>query len=179
MRRRVLDWIIALIASAVCILVVTYWREQWWLAMIAGFFAVLFFVLGVLDDGRRRLTTSTNRGKESVGRLKQVVLLSEEEQELTSWHLYGRTSLVIGRDEGENQVDINLGNVTYAGFIDIEHAVLNYANGHWYIEDLHSENGVKVKKYDDTRQYKLATDKPCRLGPGDIIYIAQTKLQVR
>ena len=179
MRQRLFDWIIALIALAATILVAVYWREQWWLILLGGGLAIVFFVLGYQDRGRQ-LKTSAGREKERrVGHLKQVVLLSEEDKTLTSWDLFGRTSLVIGRDEGENQVDINLADVTYAGFIDIEHAVLNYANGHWYIEDLHSENGVKVEKYGDRRQYKLATDKPCQLHPGDIIYIAQTKLQVR
>ena len=179
MRQRLFDWIIALVSLAICILLFTYWREHLWPIVLSGGLAVLFFVLGCLDRGRRLATSSKQASQGSVNRAKQIVLLNEDDKELTSWDLFGRTSLIIGRDLGENQVDINLADVTYAGFIDIEHAVLNFAGDHWYIEDLHSENGVKVQKRGDERQYKLATDKPCRLDIGDVIYIAQTKLQVR
>jgi len=150
-----------------------------WLIVLTAALALLFFVLGHRDQGRYLITSDARSNQGSVGRARQLVLLNEDDKELTGWDLFGRTSLVIGRDVGENQVDINLGDVTYAGFIDVEHAVLNYAGDHWYIEDLHSENGVKVQKRGDNRQYKLATDKPCRLDIGDVIYIAQTKLQVR
>jgi len=173
------DWIIALVGLALCILVVVYWREWIWLAWLAGGIAALFFVLGCLDRGRRMLTTSEQVTRDVAGRAKQLVLLNEDDNEISRWDLTSRISLVIGRDVGENQVDINLDNVTYAGFIDIEHAVLNYANDCWYIEDLRSENGVRVQKCGDARQYRLAPGKPCRLDVGDAIYIGHTKLQVR
>jgi len=158
---------------------VVYWREQMWLIVLTGGLALLFFVLGCRDQGRYLITSDVQSNQGSVGRVRQLVLLNEDDKELTSWDLFGRTSLVIGRDVGENQVDINLDDATYAGFIAKEHAVLNYAGDHWYIEDLHSENGVKVQKRGDDRKYKLATNKPCRLDIGDVVYIAQTKLQVR
>ena len=179
MRQRLFDWIIALVSLAVCVLALVYWPEQRWLWLLAGGLAVLFFVLGCLDKKRRLVMTSSQVDCGPEDRAKQLVLLNEDDRDLTGWDLFGRTALVIGRDVGENDVDINLADVTYASFIDIEHAVLNYSNGHWYIEDLSSENGVKVQKQGDDRQYKLATEKPCRLDLGDIIYIAQTKLQVR
>ena len=56
------------------------------------------------------------------------------------WDLYGRTAMLIGRDVGENDVDVNLDNTVYAGMIDVEHAVLNYTAGSWYVEDLNSRN---------------------------------------
>jgi len=150
-----------------------------WLLLLTGGLAVLFFVLGCLDKKRRMVTMSAQVDHESDDRARQLVLLNDDDRPLTSWDLFGRTALVIGRDVGENEVDVNLADVTYASFIDIEHAVLNYGSGHWYIEDISSENGVKIQKQGDSRQYKLATDKPCRLDLGDIIYIAQTKLQIR
>jgi len=157
-----------------------YWREQMWLSVVSGGLALLFFVLGFRDKGRHFATKSREEiPDDTPGRAKQLILLNEDDQEISSWDISGRTSLVIGRDAGENQVDINLAGATYAGFVDIEHAVLNYAGGCWHIEDLHSENGVKVQKIGDPRHYKLATDKPCRLDVGDTIYIAQTKLQLR
>ena len=89
------------------------------------------------------------------GSLTEIVLLNEEDQALSSWTLYGKTGMVIGRDSGENQVNINLANSTYAGTVDVEHAVLNYSAGSWYVEDLNSKNGVSVQK-GDKRKYKLA-----------------------
>jgi len=179
MQQRLFDWIITLVSLAICILAVVYWREQLWLIFLSGGLAILFFVLGCLDQSRRMVRKSPQVDHALDGRVRQLVLLNEDDTALTSWDLFGRTSLVIGQDIGENEVDVNLADVTYASFIDIEHAVLNYAGGHWYIEDISSENGVKIQKQGDDRQYKLATDKPCRLGLGDIIYIAQTKLQIR
>ena len=179
MRQRLFDWIIASVSLAASVLIAVYWREQIWLLALTGGLAVLFFILGCLDKNRRLIMKSPQVDHALDGRARQLVLLNEDGQNLTSWDLFGRTALVIGRDVGENEVDINLADATYASFIDIEHAALNYAGGYWYIEDLSSENGVSIQKQGDGKQYKLATDKPCRLDLGDIIYIAQTKLQIR
>ena len=53
--------------------------------------------------------------------------------------MFEKISLVIGKDIRENHVDVNLNQSPYAAMIDIEHAVLNYAGGSWYIEDLGSK----------------------------------------
>ena len=79
---------------------------------------------------------------------------------------------------GENQVNINLANPTYAGTVDVEHAVLNYSAGSWYVEDLNSKNGVSVQK-GDKRKYKLAPGHPCLLARGDILYIGLVRLMIR
>ena len=112
------------------------------------------------------------------GSLTEIVLLNEEDQALSSWTLYGKTGMVIGRDSGENQVNINLANSTYAGTVDVEHAVLNYSAGSWYVEDLNSKNGVSVQK-GDKRKYKLAPGHPCLLARGDILYIGLVRLMIR
>ena len=105
-------------------------------------------------------------------------MLIDEDQALASWSLYGKTVMVIGRDSGENQVNINLANSTYAGTVDVEHAVLNYSAGSWYVEDLNSKNGVSVQK-GDKRKYKLAPGHPCLLARGDILYIGLVRLMIR
>lgn len=112
------------------------------------------------------------------GKVTEVVLLNEEDKPLASWTLYGKTGMVIGRDSGENQVNINLANSTYASTVEVEHAVLNYAAGCWYVEDLSSKNGVSVQKA-DKRKYKLAPGHPCRLASGDILYIGLVRLMLR
>lgn len=109
--------------------------------------------------------------------LTEVILLNENTERLTSWNIYGKNGLVIGRDIGENQVDINLDQTTYASMIDIEHAVLNFSGNCWYVEDISAKNGVSIQKTDG-KKYKLAYGKPCKLEKGDIIYIALTRLQI-
>lgn len=113
------------------------------------------------------------------GKVNELVLLSEENTELANWNLYGKISLVIGRDIGENHVDVNLNHVTYASMIDMEHAVLNYSDGNWYIEDIGSKNGLSIQKIQDGRKYRLSADQPCLLDKGDIIYVGLTRLLIR
>ncbi|OYP51475.1 hypothetical protein CG709_02420 [Lachnotalea glycerini] len=112
-----------------------------------------------------------------VSTLTEVILLSENDEKLTSWDIYGKNGLVIGRDIGENQVDINLDQTTYASMIDIEHAVLNFSGNDWYVEDISVKNGVSIQKTDG-KKYKLAYGKPCKLERGDIVCVALTRLQV-
>jgi len=106
-----------------------------------------------------------------------LVLLSEEDDCLASWNIYGGNGVVIGRDIGENQVTVNLNETTYASMIDVEHAVLNYSGEDWFVEDISERNGVSVQKRDG-RKYKLSYGKPCKLERGDIIFIAMTRLQI-
>ena len=97
---------------------------------------------------------------------------------MKSWELFDQVSLVIGQDVGENQVDVDLKDSVYASMIDVEHAVLNYANGMWYIEDLGSRNGVSVKKAGHNKEFKLGQTQPCKLDPGDIIFIGMARLKI-
>lgn len=108
-----------------------------------------------------------------------LLLLSEEGKPIASWELSGKVALVIGKDIRENHVDVDLSRSAYASMIDIEHAVLNYADGCWYIEDLDSRNGIVLQKKADGRQYKLSADQPCKVDRGDIIIIGLTKLELR
>ncbi|WP_250277272.1 FHA domain-containing protein [[Clostridium] colinum] len=115
--------------------------------------------------------------------LTRISLLNEQGNIIKSWDLYGKTSLVIGKDR-KNQyndvtlVDINLSNCAYATLVDVEHAVLNYSNGCWYIEDLDSKNGISIKKKMENKKYKLSPDEPYKLEKEDIIYLGLTELQV-
>lgn len=93
------------------------------------------------------------------------MLLGEDGSRLATWNIYQKNGVVIGRDVGENQVTVNLNQTTYAGMIDVEHAVLNYSGNDWYIEDVSEKNGVSVQKADG-RKYKLAYGKPCKLERG-------------
>lgn len=125
------------------------------------------------------LANSYISGKERApgNTLTEMVLLGEADEKLASWNIYGRNGLVIGRDIGENQVDVNLDQTVYASMIDIEHAVLNYSGNDWYVEDISIKNGISIQKTDG-KKYRLAYGKPCKLDRGDIIYVALTKLQI-
>lgn len=128
----------------------------------------------------RALTKRNSTGKiiSDSDEITQITLLNEKGQGVTSWELYGRTSAVIGKDLGNNFVDIDLSKSPYAAMIDVEHAVLNYAGGNWYVEDLNSENGISVKKFDKAETYKLSVSQPCKLDFGDIIFVGMCRLKL-
>ena len=105
----------------------------------------------------------------------QLVLLDEKENPVKSWDLEGKTALIIGKKNEEEEIDVDLEDCEYSTFIDPQHAVLNFCLDSWYLEDLGSQNGVKIKKVEDGGCYQV-TNRPCRLSAGDIIYIANTRL---
>lgn len=107
--------------------------------------------------------------------IRQLMLLDEHDKPLKSWDLAGRTAVVIGRNNEEEEVDVDLEDCEYSTFIDCQHAVLNYSLDSWYLEDLGSKNGVKVRKVEDGGCYQVM-NRPCRLSAGDVIYIANTRL---
>lgn len=179
MKRGLMDLIIACVSLALFVLTFFYMQEALWLLLVSGFCFALFLVLGILNRNKMLFDKSPDYSRDHEGVARQVVLLSEKDTELMSWDLFGRTSVVIGRDLGENQVDVDLTRATYASFIEIEHAVMNYAGEQWYIEDLYSDNGVRIQKRGSEQQYKLAPEKPCKVEPGDVVFIAETRLAVR
>ena len=161
-----------------------FYIEDWyyWVVALGGGLLMLIFLILMVRDGRAGpeppVRPADGMAHPPAGSLTEIVLLNEEDQALSSWTLYGKTGMVIGRDSGENQVNINLANSTYAGTVDVEHAVLNYSAGSWYVEDLNSKNGVSVQK-GDKRKYKLAPGHPCLLARGDILYIGLVRLMIR
>ena len=153
---------------------------RWWLIALGCGMILIFLILAI----RERPTIPLQAGAPifdmpPTAKVTEVLLLNEEDQTLATWPLYGKVSMVIGRDVGENQVDINLMPSTYASTVEVEHAVLNYTGGSWYVEDLASKNGVSVQSCKDGRKYKLASDQPCKLDAGDIIYIGLARLLIR
>lgn len=184
MKKRALDLTIVCLCLAVIGIVLLYpdqilWREP--ILISAGAFTVLFLLMAVKDKGdRQMITEQMNRNQPGATALiTEIVLLNEEDKPLMTWEVYGKTALVIGRDVKENQVDIDLGQSPYASMVDIEHAVLNYSAGNWYVEDLGSSNGISVKKAGDGRVYKLSKDTPCRLERGDCLYIGLNHLLLK
>lgn len=114
-------------------------------------------------------------GKDSPFAVRELVLLNEENKPLKSWELLGKTALIIGKKNQDEEVDVDLGDCAYGAFIEPQHAVLNFSGERWFLEDISEENGVRVKKAEDGMNYRLS-GRPCEVGAGDVIYIANTRL---
>nr|WP_314458929.1 FHA domain-containing protein [uncultured Clostridium sp.] len=151
-------------------------RKGMWIQIPIGAVSILaladIFVL--LTPHHTKIGENKTEYKKMSG-ASQLVLLDEKEKPLKSWDLAGKTALIIGKKNEEEEIDVDLQDCEYSTFIDPQHAVLNFCLDSWYLEDLGSQNGVKIKKVEDGGCYQV-TNRPCRLSAGDIIYIANTRL---
>lgn len=182
-RKRAID--ITILSVLIAILFITgiykeQIRESNLLLWGTGIMACIFSLLAIKDReipkravGRGRMKLPTDKKV-----VMEAVLLSEEDTELSVWDMYGKTALLIGRDGKEKQVDIDLGKSPYAGMVDVEHAVLNFSTGQWFVEDLGSKNGISMKK-NDGKRYRLASGTPCRIERGDCLYVGANRLLFR
>ena len=102
---------------------------------------------------------------ERIQGIQRLILLDEEGKPIKSWDLQGKISLIIGKAGRDQELDIDLSDCEYSSFIDFQHAV----------EDLGSQNGVKVGKVEDGECYRVI-HRPCKVVAGDVLYIANTKL---
>ena len=133
-KKNFMDMMICSLSAAIIILCFTYMeqsRGRDTLMAVCGIVFLAFLLLAVTDSlSGRQKKRGNGRG------IQELLLLDEEGNEISAWHIGGKTSLLIGRDEHKENVDINLQNTEYGGMADRQHAVLNYAAGQWYIEDL-------------------------------------------
>lgn len=143
---------------------------------VFGIVAFFFFLLAVADRNRAAHMLSDRNGSDGIS---QLLLLSEDGSVTDTWDIYGKTSIVFGRDGGENMVDVDLRHTDYAGTVDREHAVMNYSGGSWYIEDLDSENGTRIRKQGADRPCRVSAREPCRVGKGDVIYLGLAPLKIQ
>ncbi|BFH71455.1 MAG: FHA domain-containing protein [Paenibacillus dendritiformis] len=111
--------------------------------------------------------------------IAKLVLLDEEGESVKEWYIHGETSLLIGKSSAQSEVDIDLSDSEYASLISKHHAVLNYASGSWYLEDLDSRNGVGIQPAGRRMAERLEEDGPYRIESGDIICIANTRIVVK
>lgn len=155
------------------------WVSLWSAVILAA--AVLCAALAIVDLICQRKQIK-KEGKEEmkkhgtgVREIDRLILLDEQDKPVKSWDMAGRVSMVIGREGGEEEIDVDLEDCAFSSFIDFQHAVLNFCLDQWYVEDLGSQNGVKVRKVEDGECYKVI-HRPCKVAAGDILYIANTKL---
>lgn len=138
--------------------------------------SIFFLILAIVDTKR---TERTGRQGGRRRDISEILLLGEENSITAVWDIYGKTSVVFGKDERENQVDVNLKNTDYAGTVDGEHAVMNYSNGSWYIEDLDSENGTRLQRSGEEKKYRVSSREPCKVEKNDVIYLGLAPIKIR
>lgn len=180
MWKKITDAGIVLCAAGIAVYVAV-WVESGWRWPLFGVFmlAALVSLNDLIDQftpHRREKKYGSMDGTD--GHIRELILLDEDEKPIKAWDLAGKVSLLIGRDNPQEPVDVDLEECEYSALIDEQHAVLNYCMDTWYVEDLHSRNGIRVRKIDDGLCYRIMPDRPCRLSPGDLIFIARTKLLI-
>lgn len=178
----VADIVILLCSSILCGQI--YFGTHVYKQFIFVFYLLVFVLFLALVDlicqiHRLKTQENTREKKEVLGlrahEIGWLILLDEQDKPIKSWDIAGRVSLVIGRAGGEDDVDVDLEDCAFGGFIDFQHAALNFHMEQWYAEDLGSQNGVKIWKADDGECYKVM-GRPCRVEAGDILCIANTRL---
>lgn len=109
----------------------------------------------------------------------KVALLNEEGRTLLEWSLENKTSVIIGKGTDKEPVDIDLAGSAVAQMISKQHAVLNYTENGWFIDDIDSKNGTRVKKASQNAIMDVKLVGAIEVEAGDIIYIASTMLQMQ
>lgn len=181
MGKKITDAGIMLCLSALAVYIAVCQTPVWWKWPL--FILVMAGAIAALNDLIDRLAPRSKEKKYGFGDegdygIRELILLDENEKPVKAWDLAGKVSLLIGRDNPEESVDVDLDECEYSALIDYQHAVLNYCMNAWFIEDLNSLNGIRIRKVDDGVCYKVMKSRPCRLMPGDVIYIANTKLLI-
>lgn len=131
------------------------------------------------QNPQKNSKTQPEERKDQKRRIQSIVLINEEGTALTEWSLVGKSAMVIGKGTEKEPVDIDLGGSALAQMISKQHAVLNYTENGWCIDDIDSKNGTRVKKINKNAILDLKLVGTVELGVGDIIYIANTMLQLR
>lgn len=144
------------------------------LVVVIGMAWVLYDIFFLRHRGKTEVSLSGPEVFHNQG-IQRVILLDEEGKPVKSWDLQGKVSQIIGKAGQDQELDIDLSDCEYSSFIDFQHAVLNFCLDQWYIEDLGSQNGVKIRKVEDGECYRVI-HRPCKVVAGDILYIANTKL---
>ena len=180
MGKKIADAGIMFCATALAVYAAVWQTAAWRWLLFAAMMAIAIAALNDWIDQQKPQGKEPKYGARAGEdeEIRELILLYENEKPVKAWDLAGKVSLLIGRDNPEEPVDVDLGECEYAALIDERHAVLNYCMDAWYVEDLNSKNGIRIKKVDDGICYKVMKSRPCRLLPGDMILIANTKLLI-
>lgn len=169
---RIIDMIVGAAIALICFTALTFIENVYirfgiivWVILIS----VVSYVLYILNEERKKEKISKQG-------ITKVTLLNEENKAIQEWSLIGQVSVVIGKGTFNDKVFIDLNESVYSPLIDNNHAVLNYAQGNWYVEDISSDKVVAIKKAEDDNKYNVVKGSPCTIKRGDIIYISKVKL---
>lgn len=134
-----------------------------------------------IDDNEKKqdIKEHTDNFNNDRKKVTSLVLLSEQGGVLLEWSLQNKTALIIGRNNGKEMVDVDLSGSAVADMISKQHAVLNYTDNGWYVDDIDSKNGTRVKKKYQSALLDVKLVGAVEVEPGDIIYIANAMLQIR
>lgn len=162
------------------VLIAWYTEQSNAVIQISLIAALLAGGLVLIDLSRRIGSQEIHAGaaqQEAAGMApRQLILLNEEEKPIRAWDLTGKTAMIIGRKHRDAEVDVDLNDCEYSALINVQHAVLNFSLDTWYLEDLGSQNGIRIKKVEDGICYQVTQSRPCKISAGDVIYIAKTML---
>ncbi|MBA4531323.1 FHA domain-containing protein [Brevibacillus halotolerans] len=145
-----------------------------WMVSLLG---ISFIIFGITSrKNQKQLPKQSNKQQAGITKL---VLLDEDGERVKEWLIQGETSLVIGKNSRNGEVDIDLSDTEYASLISTHHAVLNHVGGTWFIEDNDSHNGVGIKKTNSNRTNKIEIEARQQIDINDLIYIANTRILVK
>ncbi len=111
--------------------------------------------------------------------ISKLILIGSGGKPDKEWSLLEINSLLLGKNMDNNIVDIDLSDEVYADYVAPKHAVMNKADGIWYIEDYDSVNGVGIKKVGEEYAFKLKPNVLYRLDKGDVVHISKIRLHLR
>ena len=175
MNRRVVFDVSGIIAAILCVVIVGFLGR----GLKGGY---IFYMFSFLISGSLIYFAvkdfSFKKEKIQDTFLSELVLLSEEDTVVKKWNILGKNSLVIGKKNSEEDIDIDLSDTYFSGTVSDVHAILNYVDGSWYIEDMQSKNGTQIKGFLEDKLYNIK-DGQSKLAKKDYIFIGLNKLQIR
>lgn len=123
--------------------------------------------------------SARKRENPALKKVSSIALIGEQGNVLLEWNLQNKTAVIIGKSTDKEQVDVDLSGSAMAQMISKQHAVLNYTDNGWYVDDIDSKNGTRVKKKNQSAFLDVKLVGAVEVESGDIIYIANAMLQVR
>lgn len=181
--KKMINDVLIMILSVILMICTYYYLYpgyiQWTLFISLGVL-LIFIVVDFLSCFRkmRNIKLPGKFGTKECRFVHEIILLDEQNRPIKSWNLTDKVAMLIGKENEQEPIDIDLSDCEYSALIDSQHAVLNFCKNAWYIEDLYSQNGLRIQKAEDGICYHVAKNRPCLLLAGDIVYIAKTKLLI-
>lgn len=172
MSMHLIDVFIGAIITLICVLAYVSIRNIYIRVGIIVFCIIIGIICFILIY--RNLNKQNTVVNESS--ISRIELVNEENEIIREWDLIGQVSIIIGKSTKEEKVFIDLNNSIYSPLIDNNHALLNYAGGKWYVEDISHDQGIVIQKSEESQRYRTVKGSPCTVKKGDIIYISKVKL---